>query len=113
MKPLLFLLAMAATACASDLDFILSNQTGRSFEAIYISASDNKDWDGNILPNGKVLAAGDKLSVKFPNNPKETDWDINVVDDEGLIVRFEGVHLSGADKLTLVEKNGAVTAEVE
>lgn len=110
---LLLLLALAGPAFASDLDFVLSNQTGRSFEAVYISATSNKDWDGNILANGKTLGAGSKVTVKFPGDPKQEDWDINVVDDEGLVVRFEAVKLAGADQITLVEKDGKVTAEVE
>lgn len=113
MKRLLLFIALAGSAFASDLDFTLVNGTGRSFEAIYISAVDNKDWDGNILPNGKVLEAGGKVSVKFPNDPKSKIWDLNIVDDEGLVVRFEGVNLSGADQITLKEKDGKVTAEVE
>jgi hypothetical protein len=113
MKRLLLFLALTGSAWASDLDFLLVNGTGRSFEAIYISASDNKDWDGNVLPNGKALEAGGKISVKFPNDPKNETWDLNVVDDEGFVVRFEGVNLSGADQITLKEKDGKVTAEVE
>jgi hypothetical protein len=113
MKPLLFLLALTGSALASDLDFLLVNGTGRSFEAVYVSAADNKDWDGNVLPNGKVLAAGGKLSIKFPGDPNKDAWDLNVVDDEGFVVRFEGVKLNGADQLTLTEKNGKVTAEIE
>lgn len=113
MKTLLLLLALAGPAFASDLDFVLSNATGRSFEAVYISAASNKDWDGNLLPNGKTLEAGGRISVKFPSDSKEQDWDVNIVDDEGLVVRFEGVKLSGADQVTLVEKDGKITAEVE
>lgn len=113
MKPLLLLLALSGSVLASDLDFVLSNATGRSFEAVYISASGNKDWDGNLLPNGKALDVGGKVSVKFPADSKLDSWDFNIVDDEGLVVRFEGVKLSGADQVTLVEKDGKVTAEVE
>lgn len=113
MKAALFLLLMAGSALASDLDFVLRNATGRSFEAVYISASTNKDWDGNILPNGKALEAGGKVSVRFPGNPEAEHWDFNVVDDEGLVVRFEGVKLAGADQITLVEKDGKIIAEVE
>lgn len=114
MKPFLLLfLALSGPALASDLDFVLANATGRSFEAIYISSTSNKDWDGNLLPNGKALEAGGKVSVKFPADAKPETWDFNVVDDEGLVVRFEGVKLAGADQITLVEKDGKVTAEVE
>jgi len=57
---LLFFLLSVAIAFASDFDFTLVNQTGRSFEGLYITASDNKDWDANLLLDGKVLAAGEK-----------------------------------------------------
>ena len=54
-----------ANAFANDLDFTLVNQTGRSFEGLYITASDDKDWDANILLDGKVLTAGGKIQVRF------------------------------------------------
>ena len=57
---LFILLLSVADALANDLDFTLVNQTGRSFEGLYITASDNKDWDANLLLDGKVLAAGEK-----------------------------------------------------
>ena len=53
-----FILLGIANAFASDLDFTLVNQTARSFEGLYVTASDNKDWDANLLLDGKVLAAG-------------------------------------------------------
>ena len=57
----LFILVISvANAFASDLDFTLVNQTARSFEGLYITASDNKDWDANVLLDGKVLAAREK-----------------------------------------------------
>ena len=49
---------MSPALIASDLDFMLINKTARSFEGVYITASDNKDWDANILRDGKVLATG-------------------------------------------------------
>ena len=57
---LFIVLVSVAGAFANDLNFTLINQTGRSFEGLYITASDNKDWDANILLDGKVLAAGKK-----------------------------------------------------
>lgn len=115
MKFLLPLIALfcLGRAAASDLDFVLANHTGRSFEAVYITASNNKDWDGNLLSEGAVLKAGKDLRVKFPKDAKSQTWDINVVDDAGLAVRFDKVNLAGADKVTLKEVNGKVTAEIE
>lgn len=109
----LFLVAAVAPALASDLDFVLVNETGRSFEAVYVSEVGNKDWDGNLLPNGKVLAAGGRIDVRFPGTAGGPKWDINVVDDEGVVVRLGAVDLTNADTVTLRETKGQVTAEVE
>ena len=110
---LFILLLSAANAFASDLNFTLVNQTGRSFEGLYITASDNKDWDANILLDGKVLGAGEKIQVRFKNDAKSESWDFNLVDDEGLSVTFDKVNLAGIDTVTLKDVNGHITAEIE
>ena len=111
---LLFILLLSvANAFASDLDFTLVNQTSRSFEGLYITASDNKDWDANILLDGKVLGAGEKIQVRFKNDAKSETWDFNLVDDEGLSVTFDKVKLAGVDTVTLKDVNGKITAEIE
>ena len=110
---LFVLLFSIANALANDLDFTLVNHTGRSFEGLYITASDNKDWDANILLDGKVLSAGGKISVRFKNDAKSGTWDFNLVDDEGLVVTFNKVNLAGVDTVTLKDVNGTITAEIE
>jgi hypothetical protein len=109
-----FLLLLSVTSgFANDLDFTLVNETGRSFEGLYITSSDNKDWDANILLDGKVLAAGGNISVRFKDDAKSATWDLNLVDDEGLSVTFEKVKLAGVDTVTLKDVNGTITAEIE
>ena len=110
---LLILLLSIANAFANDLDFTLVNQTGRSFEGLYITASDNKDWDANILLDDKALAAGGKIQVRFKNDAKSETWDFNLVDDEGLSVTLNKVKLAGVDTVTLKDVNGGITAEIE
>jgi hypothetical protein len=110
---LFILLVSVAKAFASDLDFTLVNQTGQSFEGLYVTASDNKDWDANLLLDGKVLAAGEKIHVRFNNDAKSEFWDFNLVDDEGLSVTFNKVDLAGVDTVTLKDVNGKITAEIE
>ena len=110
---LLIILFSIASAFANDLDFTLVNETGRSFEGVYITASDNKDWDANILLDGKVLGAGEKSQVRFKNDAQSETWDFNLVDDEGLSVTFEKVKLAGVDTVTLKDANGQITAEIE
>jgi hypothetical protein len=110
---LLILVIGVANVFASDLDFTLVNQTGRSFEGIYITDSNNKDWDANILLDGKVLAAGEKIRVRFKSDAISETWDFNLVDDEGLSVTFDKVKLAGVDTVTLKDVNGKITAEIE
>jgi hypothetical protein len=110
---LFILLLSIGNAVASDLDFTLVNQTARSFEGLYITAADNKDWDANLLLNGKVLTAGGKIRVRFKSDAKSATWDFNLVDDEGLSVTFKKVDLAGVDTVTLKDVNGKITAEVE
>jgi len=109
----LFILLGIANAFASDLDFTLVNQTARSFEGLYITDSANKDWDANLLLDGKVLAAGGKIRVRFKRDAKSETWDFNLVDDEGLSVTFDKVKLAGVDTVTLKDVNGKITAEME
>src|SRR2546421_8321231 len=109
----LFILLGIANAFASDLDFTLVNQTGRSFEGLYITDSSNKDWDANILLDGKVLTAGGNVRVRFKNEAKSETWDFNLVDDEGLSVTFDKVKLAGVDTVTLKDVNGEITADIE
>ena len=109
----LFILLSIANAFASDLDFTLVNQTSRSFEGLYITAPDNKDWDANLLLNGKVLAAAGEIRVRFKNDAKSETWDFNMVDDEGLSVTFDKVKLAGVGTVTLKDINGKITAEIE
>ena len=110
---LLFMLLSVARALASDLDFTLINQTTRSFEGVYVTASDNKDWDTNLLRNGKVLTAGGKIDVRFRRAEKSPTWDLNLVDDQGLSVTFNDVNLTNADTVTIKVVEGKMTAEVE
>ena len=109
----LFILLGVANAFASDLDFTLINETPRSFEGIYITASQNEDWDANLLLKGKVLSAQEKLEVRFKRDAQSQTWDFNFVDDQGLSVTFDDVRLDNVETITLKDVNGQITAEIE
>ena len=110
----LFIIALGvANTFAAEHEFTLVNQTGRSFEGLYITASDNKDWDANLLLNGKVLTNGGKILVRFKTDTISETWDFNLVDDEGLVVTFDKVKLEGAGTVTLKDVNSKFTADVE
>ncbi|MEX1119395.1 MAG: hypothetical protein WEB60_11445 [Terrimicrobiaceae bacterium] len=100
-------------AYASDLDFQLGNQTSRSFEAVYITASEDKDWSGNLLNADQALEPRGLISVAFDPSEKSATWDVKVVDDEGIAVTFKAVNLLNVDTITLSSVNGKYTAEVD
>ena len=108
-----FCILSIENAFASDLGFSLVNQAARSFEGIHVTASDNKDWDANLLLEGKVLTAGGRVRVCFKHDSKSETWDFNLVDDEGLSVTFDKIKLAGVDRITLKDVNGQITAEIE
>jgi hypothetical protein len=109
----LFILLSIGNLIASDLDFTLVNQTSRSFEGLYITASNKGDWNANILLDGKVLAVWGKIRVHFRSDEKSEAWDFNLVDDEGLSVTLDKVRLADVDTVTLKDVNGKITAEIE
>ena len=109
----LFILLSIANVFAAEHEFTLVNQTGRSFEGLYITASDNKDWDANLLLNGKVLTAGGRILVRFKSETESETWDFNLVDDEGLSVTFDKLKLEGIGTVTLKDVSGKFTAEIE
>jgi len=100
-------------AAGSDLDFTLVNQTNRSWEAVYLTATSNQDWDGNLLPGNKPLAAHSQITIRFKRDATSPTWDLNVVDSEGLSVEFKALKLTGVDTVTLKIENGKITAVVE
>jgi hypothetical protein len=69
--------------------------------------------DANLLLNGKVLAAGGKIRVRFKRDANSETRDFNLVNDEGLSVTFDHVKLAGVDTVTLKNVNGKITAEIE
>jgi hypothetical protein len=109
---LTFALLSTAAAVASDLDFVLSNQTARAFEAIYISSMEDTDWDGNLLRNGRAFEPGAKVKVRFPGGQASAKWDLAVVDDAGISVAFRSINLAGVARVTL-ENDGRIDVIVE
>ncbi len=116
MKIALALLAAFAALAplrASELDFMLVNKTGHSLDALYLSASADKDWNENLLPNGITLEDGAKVAVKFEAKPADAVWDVRAVDDDGTVFTFEKVNLLDANKVTLEVKAAQTCAVVE
>lgn len=104
--------ALLANATASDLNFVLKNETTRSFEAAYLSAAGDNDWNANLLRKGDLPSKG-SVEIRFVEKPDTTLWDLNLVDDEGLSVAFKKINLLDAETVIIRTVDGEITAVVE
>lgn len=105
----------ASPAAASEgaaKGFALINQTGADIHALYITPSDSKDWQEDIL-GVDTLPAGEKADITFNRGEKAAKWDIRIEDSEGAYIEWEDLDLLTAKKVTLHLKNGKATAETE
>lgn len=109
---LIAVVASTAAVTASDLNFILKNESGRSFEAAYMSAADDKDWNANLLRKG-ALADRSSVEFRFAGKPDTTLWDLNLVDDQGLSIAFQNLNLLDVSSVTIRTIDGHITAVVE
>lgn len=84
-----------------DLDFTLINSTGVDIYEIYISENGQNNWKSNLIPNKKMLPAGNQIGIAFNAEENEHLWDIKAVDSDGKVVYFRGIDLSLSSEVTL------------
>ncbi len=53
-----------------------------------------------------MLKPGGETLVRFGNDQKSVIWDFNIIDAQGLAVRFDKVNLLNVQTITLKEKDG-------
>jgi hypothetical protein len=108
--------AQSATAApAGGLGFDLVNFTGSTLRAVYISPSDSKGWEENVL-GGDELNDGKTVDIRF--SPEETAvlWDMRVEGADGHFAEWEGLDLRDVSRITLLFKlagEPVAVAEVE
>jgi hypothetical protein len=83
----------------SMLGFTLSNLTGSTLRAVYISPSDSAGWEENIL-GGDVLADGGAITVRFSPEEKAVSWDLRV-ETTRRSAEWKGLDLRDASRVTL------------
>ena len=75
---------LATPAMAGVQDFTVVNRTGYEIYSLYVSPSDERSWEEDVLDDD-VLPDGDSVRVNFDNSEDDCMWDIMVVysiDDE-------------------------------
>jgi hypothetical protein len=100
---------------STALNFALTNFTGTSFRALYLSPTSATGWEENVVA-GSELKDGDTLDIKFDPKEKNVEWDMRVEGVDGHYAEWKNVKLAGVSEITLVLKlspEAAVVAEVE
>ena len=78
--------------------FTLSNLTGSTLRAVYISPRDSGRWEEDIL-RGDVMADGSAIIVRFPDE-KVALWDLRV-ETTRRRAEWKGLDLRGASNVTM------------
>lgn len=100
-----------------DLDFALVNKTGYAIKEVLVGPSATKEWTDDMeILNGRSLADGATLDVKFHPKAKAAKWDVKVewADGSGS-VEWLDLDLTTIEKLTLKYNKATdkTTAEIE
>jgi hypothetical protein len=106
----IFLLCTTTWSTAQSLlKFKIINKTGLSFYGIYVTATDSKQWEGNILPQ-VVMEDEEEVDIKvivLPNPGCKWDLKMTEYDNENTWVILKGLDLCKASILTLfIEEDG-------
>ena len=96
-----------------DPTFVLVNETGLEIHEIYVSESDNDEWEEDILGDD-ILEDGQELNVNFSTESRKRYWDIKTVDEDGDEEVYEHFDLSRVTKVTVFyNEDGDAEAEYE
>ncbi|MCP4896888.1 MAG: hypothetical protein GY906_07920 [bacterium] len=82
---------LSAPCEAGTQDFLLVNETGIEIYSLFISETNNDDWEEDVLDQD-VLPHGSRITISFSGR-SACFWDILVTDDEGGNVTWNGLNL--------------------
>ncbi|MBM3776798.1 MAG: hypothetical protein FJW23_00985 [Acidimicrobiia bacterium] len=110
---LLFVAAASSPALAqSRLDFRLVNQTGFVIVELYVSPTNAKSWEEDILGED-VLPHNRAVDIRFSRSEKSCTWDMKIVDEDGDEVEWTNLDLCEASEVTLRYERGTPTALID
>lgn len=108
----MFIAVGAAKSQAGDQDFVLINNTGVEINNLYVSPASADEWGDDILGDNTV-EDGNSVTVKFPREADECNWDFMVKDEEGTGVQWTNIDLCKYGKITLHIEEGKAIATFE
>ena len=96
-----FILTLSASAALSGpQDFTLVNGSGSNICYVYISASNNENWDSDVLGAEECMAPGESMAVSF-NAGDQPMWDLRVEDENGNYEDYRGFNLNEISTITI------------
>lgn len=107
--------SLLANDSAHNLDFALTNFTGSTMRAVYLSPSDSTGWEENVL-GGDKLEDGGTVNIRFNSEEKASFWDLRVEATDGYYAEWKSLNLRDVARITLhikLDKGVIVIAEVE
>jgi len=91
-------------------DLVLTNLTGTSVDALYLSPVDVPTWQENVL-GGDVLRDGDTVEIRFASVARPRLWDLRA-DGGGLWAEWMGLDTGRIRRITLRGGKGTAVAEL-
>ncbi len=90
-----------------DADYTISNHTGMTIDAIFVSPSNENSWGEDIMEDD-TLADGEDCGIKFHEDAEECEWDIKIVDEEGDEHIVEGIDMCEDHSITFEDEGDEI-----
>jgi hypothetical protein len=106
---------MASPALAeSKQDFDLVNRTGYTIDKVFVSPSNSKDWEDDVLGRD-VLGENETVHIRFHRVNKACKWDLKVVYSDAEEAEWDEFDLCEVSKITIRynRKSGETSATTE
>jgi hypothetical protein len=82
-----------APAAAEDMNFLLINDCSSNIEEFQFSPPSKSTWSDNLMPEGYVLPAGNKVDVVIEDGRDHCEYDLRAVFSDGVEFEEFGVDL--------------------
>ncbi len=93
----------------SALDFELVNATGYDIKELYLSPSDVKNWEENMVPAGELFKNASSTKISFTGYKSDVElWDLKAVEDNGDEHVYDDLKLTAINKLTLNAEDATI-----
>lgn len=108
------LVCAPATAYAAGQDFTLVNRTGYQIDRVYVSASTERQWGGDAMPQSR-LVDGERVSIGIPECARRCQWDLKVEYHDGVKATWSGLNLRDITRMSLFwnSKTKTTTAQAD